>query len=115
MTAAEIAAGLGLAHRCGSWWRCRCPAHGSRGATLALRDGDRGLIVYCHAGCRRRDILAGLRRLGLLGECEEQAFDPDPEKERLQREAEVADWRRRRAIGLDIWINSHPATATTQV
>ena len=33
MTAGEIAAA-------GAWWRCRCPVHGSRGATLALRDGD---------------------------------------------------------------------------
>lgn len=45
MTAAEIAAALGAAHRSQAWWRCRCPAHGSRGATLALRDGVHGLIV----------------------------------------------------------------------
>jgi hypothetical protein len=45
MTAAEIATVLGLAHRSGRWWRCRCPVHGSRGATLALRDGDRALVA----------------------------------------------------------------------
>ena len=45
MTAAEIAAALGGAHRSGAWWRCRCPVHGSRGATLALRDGDWRLIA----------------------------------------------------------------------
>jgi putative DNA primase/helicase len=67
MSAADIAAALGGAHRSGAWWRCRCPVHGSRGATLALRDGDRGLIAVCHAVCSRADILAELRRRGLIG------------------------------------------------
>jgi hypothetical protein len=52
MTAAEIAARLGAAHRAGRFWRCLCPVHGSRtgrSATLALRDGDHGLIVKCFA------------------------------------------------------------------
>jgi hypothetical protein len=40
--------------------------HASRGATLALRDGDRALIAVCHAGCSRADILAELSRLHLL-------------------------------------------------
>jgi hypothetical protein len=66
MTSAEIAAALGGEHRSGAWWRCRCPVHASRGSTLALRDGDRGLIAVCHAGCSRADILAELRRRGLL-------------------------------------------------
>jgi hypothetical protein len=44
--------------------------HGSRtgtSATLALRDGEHGLIVRCWAGCDPRDVLAALRRLGLIG------------------------------------------------
>src|SRR5438046_4273083 len=66
MIAADIAATLGGAHRSGAWWRCRCPVHGSRGATLALRDGKRGLITHCHAGCDPRDVLAELRLRGLI-------------------------------------------------
>jgi hypothetical protein len=69
MTAAEIATALGAAHRSGQWWRCLCPVHGSRtgrSATLALRDGERGLIVKCWAGCDPRDVLAELRQRGLL-------------------------------------------------
>jgi putative DNA primase/helicase len=66
MTASAIAATLGGAYRSGAWWRCRCPAHGSRGATLALRDGGRGLIAKCYAGCEPRDVLAELRRRGLI-------------------------------------------------
>ena len=69
MSAAEIAMALGVAIRSGQWWRCICPVHGSRtghSATLALRNGGRGLIVYCHAGCSTADIFAKLRWRGLL-------------------------------------------------
>jgi hypothetical protein len=48
MTAAEIARALGGACRSGAWWRCRCPVHASGGPTLALRDGERALVTYCH-------------------------------------------------------------------
>jgi hypothetical protein len=41
--------------------------HGSHGATLALRDGERGLLVKCFAGCDARDVFAELRWRGLLG------------------------------------------------
>ena len=67
MSAAEIAAALGAAHRSGVWWRCRCPVHDSRGATLALRDDNGALIVKCWAGCDGRDVLIELRRRGLTG------------------------------------------------
>src|SRR4051794_32659403 len=66
MRAAEIAAALGGAHRSGEWHRCICPVHQSSGPTLAMRDGPRGFIAHCHAGCARDDILAELSRLGLL-------------------------------------------------
>jgi putative DNA primase/helicase len=69
MTAAEnIAALLGGEHRSGDWWRCRCPVHDSRGPSLAPRDGERGLIVKCFAGCDSRDVLAEIRRRGLFAE-----------------------------------------------
>lgn len=70
MTAANIAAALGAASRSGKWWRCVFPVHGSRhgkSAALALCDGDRGgLIVHCHAGCARGDIIAELAQRGLI-------------------------------------------------
>jgi hypothetical protein len=68
MNAADIAAALAAAHRYDRWCCCPCPIHGSRSghsSTLAFRDGDRGLIIYCHAGCSVADILAELRRRGL--------------------------------------------------
>ncbi len=42
-------------------WAARCPAHPDRRASLSIaetRDGR--LLVKCHAGCTRRDILAAL-------------------------------------------------------
>ncbi len=119
MTAAErIAKVLSGAYRSGRWWRSRCPVHGSRGGTLALRDGDRGLVVHCHAGCDRREILAELRRRGLLG----GRAAPGPEARRDQsdarravgdrRDVDEADRRRRIAEALDIWNESYPDTLT---
>jgi hypothetical protein len=113
MTAAEIAAALGGAHRSGAWWRSRCPAHGSRGATLALFDGTRGLVVHCHGGCTQSDILAELLRLGLFGG-KDDAYEhrPDPEQIRRRREAEAADRRERTALALDMWGESGPGHDT---
>jgi putative DNA primase/helicase len=64
VTAAEIAAALGNARREGHDWRCRCPLHG--GCSLTLRDGRTALLARCWAGCATREVLAELRRLGLL-------------------------------------------------
>ena len=68
MTAAEITNALGGTFRSNGWWRCRCPIHASGGLTRALRDGERGLIVKCWAGCQPRDVLAELRRRGLIAD-----------------------------------------------
>ena len=98
MTSAEkIARDLGAASRSGEWWRCLCPVHGSRtgrSATLALRDGDRGIVACCHAGCDARDVLAELRRQGLLGSSNagrypalggrDQGRDPDNRARRIE-------------------------------
>ena len=67
MRAPEIAAALGGAHRSGIWYRCRCPVHCSRCASLALRDGKHGLIPVCHAGCPPAEIMAALRSRALIG------------------------------------------------
>jgi hypothetical protein len=111
-SAAEIAAALGGVHRSAGWWRCRCPVHDSRGATLALRDGERGLIVKCWAGCDPRDVLAEVARLGLL-----DVHDPDtpavPEQIEGRRERDHADRQRRTANALDLFFNqSRPARDT---
>jgi hypothetical protein len=98
---ADIAAALGGGYRSSAWHRRRCPVHQSQGATLALKDGSRGLIVHCHAGCSRDDVLAELRRLGLLDD-DGMAVDlPDPAEIERQRAAEERKRQRRIAEALD--------------
>jgi hypothetical protein len=98
-TAADIAAQLGAACRSGRWWRRRCPIHNSQGATLALRDGDRGLIAVCHAGCPRPDILAELRQRELIAGRSER----DRLASVMRPSDERTDVARRVALALRIW------------
>lgn len=58
-----------LVHRLGGRWygdyaMCRCPAHDDRTPSLSLRQGQRAILVTCHAGCARQRIvhLLGLER-----------------------------------------------------
>jgi len=47
----------------GSYAMCLCPAHADSEPSLSLRQGDRGIIVHCFAGCRPEDVLRELRRV----------------------------------------------------
>ena len=62
----------------GSWHgfhaMCRCPAHADQEPSLSLRQGDRGILVTCFAGCRPEDVLRELRRLDRSG-----ASTPQPD------------------------------------
>jgi hypothetical protein len=118
MTAAErIAAALGRARRSGRWWSCCCPAHDDPSPSLSIRVGrGGGLIAVCHAGCSRTDVLGELSRRGLYaGEGSTAPVAADPQAKRLRRQADEADRARRIAEALDIWTDSYPADATTQV
>jgi hypothetical protein len=39
----------------------QCPAHDDRRASLTVRQGDRGVMVKCYAGCETEEVLAALR------------------------------------------------------
>ena len=41
-------------------WTARCPAHGDQTPSLSVREGDKGLLLRCWAGCRLEDITAAL-------------------------------------------------------
>jgi putative DNA primase/helicase len=113
--ARSIAEALGNSRRSGEWWRCRCPVHQSAGATLALRNGPRGLIALCHAGCPRDDILAELGRLGLLGEDGGAACAPGRAEVERRRAAEDRHRQQRIADALDFWRHETVPTAGTVV
>ena len=112
MGAETIADALGGAYRSGEWWRCHCPVHASRGSTLALRNGERGLIVHCHAGCSRADTLAELRRFGLLDGDAGANAPLDPAEIERRRNAEAPNRQRRIADALDLWGECYPAQDT---
>jgi len=46
---------------------CLCPAHADRTPSLSLRQGDKGILVTCFAGCQREDVLRELRRVPIRG------------------------------------------------
>lgn len=60
-----------LVARLGGKWSgttamCRCPSHADRTPSLAIRQGDHGILVTCHAGCDAVDVLRALRRIANL-------------------------------------------------
>jgi hypothetical protein len=76
MNAARIAAALAAPRRAkrladsNYLVRCPVPSHGKgrgdRSPSLQISDGNKALVVYCHAGCDSRDVLAELRRRHLI-------------------------------------------------
>src|SRR5262245_54647259 len=104
MSAATTAAALGDARREGRDWRCRCPLHNGR--SLTLRDGDGGrVLMTCWAGCDRLDVLAELRRRGLLDGRTTDYAGASPRKS--EREDAVRIVR-----ALAIWREARPADGT---
>jgi hypothetical protein len=42
-------------------YRSRCPSHGSKSLTLALRESQDGsVLVHCHAGCTVQEIMSSI-------------------------------------------------------
>jgi putative DNA primase/helicase len=102
--AGEIAAAL-EGRREGRQWRCLCPIHGGR--SLLVRDGDAGrILVFCHGGCEPRDVLAELRRSGLLGRPSENYQLP------AMRRNDRPDEAARTARALAVWRETRPAAGT---
>lgn len=40
----------------GSYGSTCCPAHEDKNPSLSIRDGDNGLLLFCHAGCAYADV-----------------------------------------------------------
>lgn len=47
---------------------CLCPVHDDKTPSLALRQGDRAILVTCFAGCDRADVLRELARVPLVAQ-----------------------------------------------
>jgi hypothetical protein len=55
---------------------CHCPAHVDRTPSLSIRQGDRSILVTCHAGCDSRVVMHALARLGQIPTFERGAIHP---------------------------------------
>jgi putative DNA primase/helicase len=64
MNAADLAQALG-GHRTGGQFLAKCPCHSDRSPSLAIREGQLGPLLFCHAGCSTRDVIDELRGRGL--------------------------------------------------
>lgn len=110
-SASDIVKDLGGARMRGHKGRCACPVqHHSSGDTLAVsqtRDGR--ILVFCHAGCDQREVIAALKAKGLWGDGE-LVMDPgypghltthydgvDNKTDRAKRQEALDIWDRCRA------------------
>jgi hypothetical protein len=47
--------------------QCHCPAHDDHDPSLSIRQGNRGLLVHCFAGCAPAAILSALDAVAITG------------------------------------------------
>lgn len=60
MNALEFGTHLKAVRKSGQEFTGKCPAHEDQRASLSFRDGDKGVIVKCHAGCTIDAVTAAL-------------------------------------------------------
>jgi len=96
----------------GNYGLAFCPAHdNTRTPALSIKDSDDGkLLIFCHAGCDARDILAALRAKGLLPGRSD--WKPDPAKAAQRRTDQIADDRRRIELARRCWAEAGPIDDT---
>jgi len=102
--------------KAGAGWLINCPAvgHTDTKASCSVRDGDRGPVFHCFAGCDWRDVRAGARARGWLPRIEgSDRLDPETARKRLaasyktsstRLRQEIAEEARRVALAQQIWM-----------
>ncbi len=61
MTAAELLQRVDGVRKTSRGWSARCQAHGpDRNPSLSICEGERGLLLYCFAGCSLDDVCAAI-------------------------------------------------------
>jgi len=97
-------------YRVGRGWVARCPAHKDRHPSLSISQADRRLLVYCHAGCSQRTVIAALQLLGLW----RKAFKPDVFSLgiRALEKSTLPSRQHRSSLARTLWDQSTEATHT---
>lgn len=44
----------------GNQFTARCPAHDDRHSSLSVSQGEKGIVLHCHAGCPMEDVIAAM-------------------------------------------------------
>ncbi len=61
----------------GSYAMCVCPAHADRTPSLSVRQGERGILVHCFAGCRSEDVLREIGRTKPILNSPRPSYQPE--------------------------------------
>lgn len=56
----ELLSRLRHVKRAGEGWVSLCPAHDDKHHSLSIAEGDRGIVLNCHAGCRPEEVAISL-------------------------------------------------------
>jgi hypothetical protein len=111
VTAETIARALG-GRRAGATWMARCPVHDDRSPSLSISAGNDGnVLLYCHAGCRQRDLIAALQKRGLWQTTKRAAGFVCNRGHRAAEKPD-ADTMKRSEAALAIWQTSHAVEGT---
>ena len=51
---------LSNVRKSGKKWQAKCPAHKDNGPSLTVTEGDRGVLMYCHAGCSIDEVCSSI-------------------------------------------------------
>ncbi|MFZ5702694.1 MAG: hypothetical protein ACOY4P_15220 [Pseudomonadota bacterium] len=60
MTVADLLPRLAGVRKTNKGWSARCPAHPDRSPSLSIAEGERGILLHCHAGCDTDAVCAAL-------------------------------------------------------
>ena len=102
MTAAQR-----LTERIGGKWRggygeARCVVHDDHDPSMTIRDGVESVLVTCHAGCERADIVRVLMRQGHWPDATAEPETTSPHRPQFtdaeQREYRAGIWRSARPV-----------------
>lgn len=93
----EILERLEMVRSSGRGWRARCPAHEDRTPSLHIREGERGVLVKCFAGCTVEEICAALKVM-VANLFFNDAVDPKT----LRHQKRIRDINRRKAQEVSI-------------
>ena len=95
---------------CGDYGMARCPAHDDHDPSLSIKDGEKELVVKCHAGCNWRDVKDELRKLDLIN-----SFLPgrSPQaRPRAPRPNQEEEDRKKIKAALGLWDKAVPLQGT---